>query len=156
MILELTRTLAWAGLISCAIPHATLAAKVLPQTAQDGNAGFVVTSFRYALSTGAGETNACPDGLTPLDPRAHERRRVISAEDSACANPEAFGPDPNFRTVKVRDAKAIGIDLDGRDSRLQNTSSGACPHDDLMGMNSERGIDNQFYRLVGCLHGYHA
>jgi len=25
-----------------------------------------------------------------------------------------------------------------------------CPHDDFRGMNGERGIDNQFFRLVGC------
>jgi hypothetical protein len=72
-----------------------------------------------------------------------------------CRNPQAVGPDPNFRTVKVPDIKAHGIDLDGRNSRAKGKPApGTCAHDDLVGMNGERGIDNQFYRLVGCNKAY--
>ena len=72
-----------------------------------------------------------------------------------CLNPEASQPDPNFRTVKVPEIKAYGIDLDGRDSRAKGKpASGACAHDDLVGMNGERGVDNQFYRLVGCSNSF--
>ena len=31
---------------------------------QNGQAGFVVSHFAYALSKDAGETGACPDGMT--------------------------------------------------------------------------------------------
>src|SRR4030095_915336 len=31
---------------------------------------------------------------------------------------------------------------------------GTCAHNDLVGMNGEHGIDNQFYRLVGCDKAY--
>ena len=72
-----------------------------------------------------------------------------------CLNPEVAGPDPGFRTVKVPETKAYGIDLDGRDSRAKGKPApGTCAHDDLSGMNGEHGIDNQFYRLVGCSNSY--
>jgi hypothetical protein len=29
-----------------------------------------------------------------------------------------------------------------------------CPHQDFIGMKGEHGIDNQFYRVVGCTHAY--
>lgn len=68
-----------------------------------------------------------------------------------CLDPQSMGPDPGYRTVEIPDIKAYGIDLD----RMHSSSSarapaGTCPHDDLLGMNGERGIDNQFYRVVGC------
>lgn len=74
---------------------------------------------------------------------------------NACMNPEAFKPDPNFRTVKIPDMKAYGIDLDGQHSRAKGKPApGECAHNDLVGMNGERGIDNQFYRVVGCSNSF--
>ena len=74
---------------------------------------------------------------------------------SPCANPEKFEPDPKYRTVKVDNVKAYGFDFDGRDSRQKGKAMpGTCAHSDLMGMNGEHGIDNQFYRLVGCTKSY--
>jgi len=68
-----------------------------------------------------------------------------------CLNPELGKPDPNFRTVTGKDVPADGIDLDGQDSKANGKPApGTCAHDDFRGMNGERGIDNQFYRLVGC------
>lgn len=88
-----------------------------------------------------------------------QRRFFESISDpnrpNACANPEAFGPDPNFRTVKLPGAKAYGIDMDGADARAKGKPApGSCAHDDLVGMNGERGIDNQFFRVVGCSNSY--
>ena len=66
---------------------------------------------------------------------------------NACSTPETFRPDPNFRTVKIPDIKAYGIDMDGRNSRAKGKPApGTCAHNDLVGMNGERGIDNQFFR----------
>jgi hypothetical protein len=74
---------------------------------------------------------------------------------SPCANPQRFGPDPKFQTVEIRDIQAYGIDFDGRHSRANATpAGGTCTHNDLVGMNGERGIDNQFYRALGCVKGY--
>jgi hypothetical protein len=68
-----------------------------------------------------------------------------------CMNPELGKPDPNFKTVTGKDVPADGIDLDGQDSRINGKAvPNTCPHDDFRGMNGEHGIDNQFFRLVGC------
>jgi len=88
-----------------------------------------------------------------------ERRFISSMMDPSrpnpCASPESFKPDPKFRTVKVDNVKAFGIDIDGRDSRQKGKPMpGTCAHSDLLGMNGERGIDNQFYRAVGCSKAY--
>jgi hypothetical protein len=128
----------------------------------------------YGAGTGAGAQR--PAGASPQAqpgegaPRQEPRPQAASTEEAdrqfirtisdpnrqnACANPEALGPDSGFRTVKVPNAKAYGIDIDGRDSRAGGKPApGTCAHNDLLGMNGERGIDNQFYRVVGCSNSY--
>jgi hypothetical protein len=72
-----------------------------------------------------------------------------------CLNPEAGKPDPFFRAVTGKNIAVEGIDLDGQDSRADGKPApGTCAHDDFRGMNGERGIDNQFYRLVGCTKSF--
>jgi hypothetical protein len=68
-----------------------------------------------------------------------------------CLNPELGKPDPNFKTVTGKNIQVDGIDLDGQDSRINGKAApNTCPHDDFAGLNGERGIDNQFFRVVGC------
>lgn len=68
-----------------------------------------------------------------------------------CLNPELGKADPNFKTVTGKNVSADGIDLDGQDSHLNGKAApNTCPHEDFRGMNGEHGIDNQFFRLVGC------
>jgi hypothetical protein len=153
---------------------------------QDGNAGFVVSHFAYALSKDANETGACPDGMTKgygkgsgfndigdvfvgkpdlqrQDGEVEDKyvRRVFTQAMSdpnvknLCLNPELGKPDPFFRTVTGKDVPADGIDLDGQDSHIKGkVAPGTCPHEDFRGLNGERGIDNQFFRLVGCSKSY--
>ena len=138
--------------------------------------GFVVSHIAYALSKDASETGACPNGMTKgnteLFSSSPEGKRHDGESDqdygrrvgtgaqalgtapdgrNLCLNPEAGAPDPNFRTVTGKDTPAEGIDLDGQDSHLNGKPApGTCAHDDFRGLNGERGIDNQFFRLVGC------
>jgi hypothetical protein len=140
-----------------------------PAFVQNGKAGFVVSHIEYALSKDAKDTGACPNGMTQgntsLDAKEPEgqrpegetpeqaQRRAITAlmQKNTCGNPAAAGPDPNFRTVTGPRVPVYGIDLDGRDSSLKSKPApGKCSHDDFAGMNGERGIDNQFFRVVGC------
>jgi hypothetical protein len=141
--------------------------------------GFVVSHFGMALSRAASETGACPRGMTrgPAEifaatPQARRRKGESDAEYSRrleagafsviirkgqnmCTNPEAGGPDPNFRTVTGRDVPAEGIDLDGQISHVGGAvAPGTCAHDDFRGMQGERGVDNQFFRVVGCSNAY--
>jgi len=144
--------------------------------AQNGHAGFVVSHIEYALSHDADETGACPEGMTQGDDnfgdvfvdrpdlrKAEDEkedkyiRRVFSHAASSpetknlCLNPELGGPDPDFRTVTGPNVPVYGIDLDGRDSQTSGPlQPGTCTHDDFVGMNEETGIDNQFFRVVGC------
>jgi hypothetical protein len=119
---------------------------------------------------GAGAGSQRPAGAQPQAPRAEGASQGASTEEAdrnfirsisdpsrqnACANPEAFGPDAGFRTVKPPNAKAYGIDIDGADSKAAGKPAPAtCAHNDLLGMNGERGIDNQFFRVVGCSNSY--
>ncbi len=70
----------------------------------------------------------------------------------ACQDPLAQ-PDPGFLTL---DGPAIvhGLDLDGEDSRLGLAEGASCAHEDFAGHQGERGIDNQAWRLMGCVRGY--
>ncbi len=146
------------------------------QGAENGQLGFVVSHIAYALSKDASETGACPAGMTsgyanPGDvfiskPELQQQegegedkynRRVYGQSmgdpsiKNLCLNPELGKPDPNFRTVTGKDVPADGIDLDGQDSHIKGKPvPGSGAHDDFRGLNGERGVDNQFYRLVGC------
>ncbi|GFE87665.1 hypothetical protein [Steroidobacter agaridevorans] len=147
-----------------------------PEFVQNGRAGFVVTGIRYALGDDAAQTGACPRGMslnvaeiyaaTPEGKRrkgepddAYSKRveaggRAISAASNGrnvCANPEAAPPDPHYRSLESAKVVADGIDLDAVDSNAQQPAAGGmCPHQDFVGRNGQRGVDNQFFRVVGC------
>lgn len=130
---------------------------------RDGKAGFVVSDFAYALGPDAAETKACPQGLSRnlmeiyaikhgVKRRANESEEDFSERLQAggkslaraangqdlCLHPEAGDPDPFYQTLQGNDIAAQGINLDGE--------SGA---EDFPG-----GVDNQFYRVVGCSRSY--
>ena len=144
--------------------------------------GFVVARFVTALYEGkTGRTAAwdksdglpeCPEGLA-LPPEtdavlaelpAAERQRLKRPENAqdlmirilqrgphntdVCRHPESM-PDPGFRIVKGK--FAYGLDLDGSDGTTTPVYN--CPHENFVGPNGERGIDNQMYRAVGCIKG---
>jgi hypothetical protein len=137
--------------------------------------GFVVSHIAYALSKDAGATGACPDGLStgyskvgdvyvggpdaPPIPNAteeatleHTLRLVRTPKlQNYCQNPELGKPDPNWHTVKGANVPVEGIDLDGQNSTARGKAApNTCAHDDFPGVNGEHGIDNQFFRVVGC------
>ena len=147
------------------LPAGLIAAPSQPAEApflQDGKAGFVVTEFRYALGAGA-DNGACPQGLS-LNvaeifagmPQGKRRRgeteqgyserleaggRMLSTLPdgrNVCMNPEAAPPDPHFRSVDSQTVAIEGIDIDRRDAAPGNS----------------QGVDNQFYRTVGCIRSF--
>ena len=69
----------------------------------------------------------------------------------ACQDPLAQ-PDPGFLTLDGP-ATVHGLDLDGVAS-AQNDPGVSCAHDDFAGHDGATGIDNQFWRLMGCVRGY--
>lgn len=135
---------------------------------RNGEAGFVVSYIEYALAEDFTENGACPDGtplnlvevhqLTPagkqhpgesdadyLDRMRDAARRLGTSPDGQdlCMHPEVAAPDPHYRTVESSDIPVYGIDLDGE--------NGA---GDFPGLDGGYGIDNQWYRVVGCSRSY--
>lgn len=145
-----------------------------------GEAGFVVTEIAYALGPDAKDSGACPAGLTagvrglleayaktPAGQRrdgetndAYEQRANMAVNtkpngENICLHPEGSALDPGWRMVSGREVKVDGIDLDGQDSAPgKRPAAGTCRHQDFLGMQGQRGIDNQWYRVVGCTTGF--
>lgn len=133
-----------------------------------GEAGFVVSHIEYALAGDAAETGACPGGMSLTLQEIHaltaEGKRRGGESDEAymtrlqaaarqlgtapdgrdlCMHPEAGGPDPHFRTVAGSAVTVSGIDLDGR-----------ATEEDFPGLDGGEGVDNQWFRAVGCSRSY--
>jgi hypothetical protein len=166
----ISRTVALGLLLSAPVVGAA------PEFVQNGKAGFVVTGIRYALGDDAEKTGACPRGMSLnvaeiYASSAEGRRRKGESDDvygkrveaggraisaasngqNVCANPEAAAPDPYYRSLESADVVADGVDLDGVDSTAsQPAAGGMCPHQDLVSRSGQRGVDNQFFRVVGC------
>jgi hypothetical protein len=162
-----------AGCASLAVAAMTLAAET--------QSGFVVSDIGYALSKDYQETGACPDGLSTgfknfgdafvgkpelqrqegeVEDKYLQRvfRSAMSDPDTKnlCHNPELGKPDPNWRIVTGPDVPVDGgINLDGQNSRARDRpAAGTCAHEDFRSFNGERGIDNQYFRAVGCTRSY--
>jgi len=73
---------------------------------------------------------------------------------AVCLNPAPMGPDPSFRTVD-NVVRADGIDIDGRTSKASDRQNGdTCAHDDMIGADGVRNIDNQYARILSCIPAY--
>jgi hypothetical protein len=145
---------------------------------QNGAAGFVVSDIRYALAPDADQSGACPRGMSKnvaeiyaMTPSGKRRKgeaegvygkrlekeagALVQAPDgrNLCMNPEAGAPDPHFQTVQRSDIPVDGIDLDGADANGA-PAAGMCPHQDFVSLTGQHGVDNQFYRVVGCSRSF--
>ncbi|MEW9856407.1 hypothetical protein [Novosphingobium sp. M1R2S20] len=144
---------------------------------RDGEAGFVVTDFAYALGPDTQDTKACPNGMswdvsqafaaTPEgkrrpgeDDEAYGKRledggkRLSATPDGKnyCLHPELAPTDVHAQVLAHPDARADGIDLDGKISRSPaDARSGRL---DFVGRDGAKGVDNQFWRAVGCNRSY--
>jgi len=74
-------------------------------------------------------------------------RRGPNGED-VCMNPTAVKDPP---LLLVEGEKAYGMDLDGKDGVAAGRS---CPHREFTGVDGTSGVDNQLYRLLGCVYGF--
>jgi hypothetical protein len=172
------RQVSLARLVVCASLGVACGAHAESQFLKNGAAGFVVSDIKYALAPDADKSGACPRGMSKnvveiygMTPNGKRRKgetegdfskrlereagELVKASDgkNLCMNPEAGSPDPHFQTVQRSDMPVDGIDLDGNDSNGAPTS-GMCPHQDFVSLTGERGVDNQFYRVVGCSRSF--
>lgn len=164
-------------LAAAALACAAGGALAQPGWVQDGGAGFVVSSIRYALAADAEENGACPQGMTTgyadksdvfvdleglalregeTEEKHLKRLFGVAFGDrpvvNLCLNPELGPTDTKFRTVTAAGVPVEGIDLDPLVPASR--TGGACAHDDFPGMQGGSGIDNQFYRVFGCSAQY--
>ena len=155
-----------------------LAPEIQAEVLRGGEAGFVVTEIAYVLGPDA-DGGACPAGLTagvqgliaayaktPDGQRregetlqAYERRSALAVNTTAdgkniCMHPELAAADPGWRMVSGRNLKVPGIDLEADGRKPGKQAGGTCAHDEFAGPNGERGIDNQWYRVIGCTTGF--
>lgn len=162
------------------VPAAGPTADVIAEVIRNREAGFVVTEIAYALGPDAKDSGACPAGMTAgvrglIEAYAKTadgarkadetsdayERRVGAAVNTApggqniCLHPEASQADPGWRMVSGSGVKVAGIDLDGQDSaKGKRQAAGTCNHQDFTGAGGERGVDNQWYRVIGCTTGF--
>lgn len=152
-------------------------ADLMREIVRNGEAGFVVTRISYSLGPDAKDSGACPNGMnggvrglieayakSPAgqrkpgeSDRAYQGRLNMSVftapgGKNLCMNPEAGAPDPGWRMVSGK-VPVDGLDLDGQDGG-KRPAAGTCAHENFQGTHGERGIDNQFYRMIGCTTGY--
>lgn len=144
---------------------------------RDGTAGFVLTDIAYALGPDGQDTPACPQGMSmdvsqifaaspagkrrsgeddeAYGKRLEEGGKTLSvAPDGSnyCLHPELAPIDTHARLLTSGAARADGIDLDGKVSRSPvDARSGRL---DFVGMDGRKGVDNQFWRAVGCNRSY--
>src|SRR6185437_13056755 len=151
------------GIVGLSVPG-----QAAPETSETDR-GFVVTSFYYANRDGGPE--ACPDGLTVSSREMYlanlppaERAEMskpdkinslygisIRSKDgkNLCSNPTLV-PDPHMHTVQG--GTAFGVNLDGTQDGHDTANS--CAHEKFSSPSGMPAIDNQFYRVMGCVPGY--
>jgi hypothetical protein len=137
-----------------------------PAWADDGKSlVFAVTKWNTARY----ETrfmDECPEGLNPgnleilystLTPAQRRALPVLPATElryanfrgrngeDICVYPTSVD-DPPLKTVEGK--YAYGFDLDGGDK------TGSCAHQDFTGLDGTPGVDNQMYRLLGCVSAW--
>jgi len=167
MILRALRRGLALGLLSyCSLASVPGAAQ---QAGSGQTIGFVVTSWNTAMH----ETlfmDECPQGPAPGNYEiweamvSPEKRRsypeVLSTQmrwltfrgpngEDVCEQPTAV-QDPPLAIVEGK--YSYGIDLDGNSDGAATPKS--CAHRTFTGMNGEPGVDNQMYRLLGCIQAW--
>lgn len=160
--IDLKTALCGAALLTlCGMPNTA--------SAESTSIGFVITKWNTAMH----ETlflDECPEGpapgnweiwestVTPEVRRSypellitqvrHVNYRGPNGED-VCAEPTSV-VDPPMQTVEGK--YSYGINLDGNEDG--EATAKTCTHTNFTGLNGETGIDNQMYRLMGCVQAW--
>lgn len=152
----------------------------LPGLSEARTLGFIVSIFTHAAYDGAED---CPAGFNTdaatyylQQQPAAERARIRTEADkerlyrqlargaklldrttpNVCNTPTEFMTreylDPNFRTI-THTGIAPGMNLDGDDGS-GTAPANTCQHDNFTNPAGEKGVDNQWWRLMGCTRYY--
>ena len=151
------------------------AGPTLADAPADGTMGFAVISF-YTSIYETKYMEECPRGLAigndeiwwkSLDPAVRDEltdggdiepvtgiRRAMSSHrgpngEDVCAMPTIV-QDPPLKLVEGK--ISYGMNLDGNSDGSPTPKT--CSHENFTSPDGEQGIDNQMYRLLGCVYGW--
>jgi hypothetical protein len=134
---------------------------------QPHTVGFVVTWFGYGIHRGDDD---CPEGMAnktdvaavlqrfPKEKRDElqlpthrmDLQKILVGRgphgEDVCLNPESVA-EPRLRTVQGK--VAYGLPLDGGKAK-----GAQCPREKFIGLDGTPGVDNQIYRVIGCMFGF--
>ncbi len=131
--------------------------------------GFAVTGWNTAMHESKFQ-DECPEGMNPsnlaifhqsLTPAQRRALPLVNATELRTANMRGRNgedvcvyplsvEDPPLRIVEGK--YSYGLDLDGDATGAAGLKT--CRHDNFTGVNDEPGIDNQMYRLFGCVYAW--
>ncbi|MFO1426250.1 MAG: hypothetical protein U1F11_04625 [Steroidobacteraceae bacterium] len=75
-------------------------------------------------------------------------RRGPHGED-VCMHPDSVKDPP---LLLAEGKESYGMNLDGEEHGAATPKS--CPHENFTGLDGTRGVDNQLFRLLGCVYGF--
>jgi hypothetical protein len=170
--LSYLKTFAGIGMLACA----AMASAARPAPPRNGEMGFVLSAFGFAVYPGMADN--CPDGyvntisenyLASLPPDERKRLTLPANEKEYDRNWKAYARGPNNTNLctnydqfpdrplqkLLKGKTAYGVDLDGDDGRGAGSKE-VCAHDSFSSPEGATGVDNQAYRVMGCIRGWRA
>ncbi len=143
---------AFAALLGCALGVATAQAAESPLRA--GTIGYVLTAKNVAIWQSPDGKVECPEGLNdgpreqfktlyPMDSGVRYKFVETQLEREGQIWNPTTEPEPKLHFKEAQGKTAIGLNLDGK----------VGPHD-FTSPDGEPGIDNQMYRVLGCVDNY--
>jgi hypothetical protein len=165
------QSLRWAA--ATAVLASVFLASAPPALAEQKSLGFVVTIWNTAMYESK-FVDECPNGFnigydelwwrglskedrakytdnglkSRLDRYFNAIRRGPKGED-VCMNPTVV-QDPPLLTVEGK--LSFGMNLDGNTDG--SPTANTCKHENFIGLDGTPGVDNQMYRLLGCIYGF--
>lgn len=132
--------------------------------------GYVMSSYVYSFYFTKGGREECPNGFVHTNRENWEKQFPTQAQrmghltrcgslvnrgpecESVWVNPQAVKDSLPFRAVQGK--KSYGFDLDGNSDGAATENT--CAHENFVTPDGAGGIDNQYYRFIGCekfVHG---
>ncbi|MGE4063098.1 MAG: hypothetical protein AB7E79_06995 [Rhodospirillaceae bacterium] len=152
----MTRSVEYSLIASGAVLAMAWASPAFAQESQgvirDRSIAYVMTMEEWAMHKTPGAKSECPNGMNEgpreqfkvLFPENGAKRTVIGTQ--LARESQIYFPQPEKETLPFKEAVATvvgGVDLDGKVDANDFTSP-----------EGVKGIDNQFFRVIGCVGSY--
>lgn len=145
----LTRTIV---VLALAVAGYRGAAAADPTAPKDGTIAYALTNLHWALYQTDDGKSECPDGFNEGNREQFKKRFPETGAPRALLDTQlrweidswypTTKPD-RFRFLEARGPTALGLNLDGK-----------VGPNDFTSLEGEAGIDNQLYRVLGCVKNY--